>query len=212
MVTKFKNLQLLQHPVLMNKLFRLRSKDCGAGEFRVIVSEMSRLIAYEATRDLSLSSKPVETPMEKTEVPCIEDKLSIVSILRAGNGMLEGVAPILPFASIGHIGIYRDKFIKTTVEYFMRLPADIEGRKILLLDPLLATGDTALASIARLKDYNVGKIKFLCLLAAPEGIAKIQEKHPDVEIFALSLERELNKEGYILPGIGDVGDRLYGTV
>ena len=211
MQTVSSQVHLVQHPVLLNKLFRIRNKDCPSGEFREVVRETSRLLAFEATRDLIMSNKSVETPMEKSEQPALDDKVTLASILRAGNGMLDGISSMMPYASIGHIGIYRNKFMNTTIEYFMRLPDDVAGRKILLLDPMLATGGTASAAISRLKDYDVGPIRMLCLLAAPEGIERVQEAHPDVEIYTLSIDRELNEKGYILPGLGDAGDRLYGT-
>lgn len=180
--------------------------------FRQIVEEMSQLIAYEATRDLKTTTAAVETPMEKTTSLRIAEPLLIVAILRAGLGMLNGMMKILPFATIGHIGIYRDRFVNATVEYYLRLPKDVKNQRILLLDPMLASGDTACAAIERLKEYGVGQIRLITLLAAPQGVAKINAHFPDVEIYTVNLERELNKKGYILPGMGDAGDRLYDTV
>ncbi|MCC7443112.1 MAG: uracil phosphoribosyltransferase [Bdellovibrionales bacterium] len=206
------NYTQITHPVLQHHLTLLRRKETRPPEFRRILSEMARLIAFEATQDLPLKKVAIETPMEKmTDAPAIAEELVVVSIMRAGNGMLDGVLQALPFAQAGHIGMYRDKFVHATVEYFFKLPEPIEGRQILLLDPLLATGDTAVASLKRLKEYGVGSIRLVSLLAAPEGIAKVNAQHPDVRLFTLSVERGLTEKGFLLPGLGDAGDRLYGT-
>jgi uracil phosphoribosyltransferase len=202
----------LNHPVLQHKLSLLRDKNISSMIFRQIVEEMSQLIAYEATADLKTMTTKVQTPMENTKTLKIAEPLLIVAILRAGLGMLNGMMKILPFATIGHIGIYRDRFVNATVEYYLRLPKDVKNQRILLLDPMLASGDTACAAIERLKEYGVGKIRLITLLAAPQGVAKINDHFPDVEIFTVNLERELNNKGYILPGMGDAGDRLYDTV
>ncbi len=209
--SKLKYIQM-DHPVLQHKLALLRDKNISSMAFRQIVEEMSQLIAYEATRELKTTKTSVVTPLEKTTCSKIAEPLLIVAILRAGLGMLNGMMKILPFATVGHIGIYRDRFINATVEYYLRLPKDVKNQKILLLDPMLASGDTACAAIERLKEYGVGKIQLITLLAAPQGVAKINEHFPDVEIYTVSLERELNKKGYILPGMGDAGDRLYDTI
>jgi uracil phosphoribosyltransferase len=202
----------MNHPVLQHKLSLLRDQNISSMAFRQIVEEMSQLIAYEATRDLKTEMATVQTPLEKTKSPKIAEPLMLVAILRAGLGMLNGMMKILPFATVGHMGIYRDRFINATVEYYLRLPKNVKGQKILLLDPMLASGDTACAAIERLKEYGVGKIRLITLLAAPQGVAKINELFPDVEIFTVNVERELNKKGYILPGMGDAGDRLYDTI
>jgi uracil phosphoribosyltransferase len=202
----------IQHPVLQHKLALLRDKNISSMVFRQIVEEMSQMLAYEATRDLKTSPTMVVTPLEKTTSPKISEPLLIVAILRAGLGMLNGMTKILPFATIGHIGIYKDRFVNATVEYYLRIPKNVKNQKVLLLDPMLATGDTACAAIERLKQFGVGKIKLITLLAAPTGITKINKQFPDVEIFTVNLERELNSKGYILPGIGDAGDRLYDTI
>jgi uracil phosphoribosyltransferase len=209
-----KNLKInvINHPVLQHKLSLLRDKNISSMIFRQIVEEMSQMLAYEATRDLKTTAAPVVTPLEKTTSPKINDQLLVVAILRAGLGMLNGMAKILPFATIGHIGIYKDRFVNATVEYYLRLPKNVKGQTVLLLDPMLATGDTACAAIERLKEYGVGKIKLITLLSAPLGIQKINSLFPEVEIFTVNVERELNQKGYILPGIGDAGDRLYDTV
>jgi uracil phosphoribosyltransferase len=203
---------LVSHPVVKHKLSILRDKKTSALSFRLIMEELSQLLAYEATRDLGTKKARVETPLEIADTEMISEELVVVAIMRAGNGMLSGMLRILPFATVGHIGIYRDRFIKSTVEYYLRLPKNVEGKRILLLDPLLATGDTACAAIDRLKEYNVGAIRYVCLLASPEGVKTLKSHHPDVEIYTMSVERQLNERGYLLPGLGDAGDRLYDTV
>lgn len=202
----------VDHPVIRHKLAVLRDKKTSAMSFRNIVEEVSEYLAYEVTRDLKTGKIQVETPLEKVECERIDEGVVAISIMRAGNGMLGGILKILPFATVGHIGIYRDRFIKSTVEYYLRLPKEIKGQRVLILDPMLATADTACAAIDRLKEYEVGPIRFLCIFASPEGLAKLKRTHPDVEIYTLSVERELNEQGYLLPGVGDAGDRLYDTV
>jgi uracil phosphoribosyltransferase len=204
--------RILNHPILQHNLTKLRNKETKPVDFRRVMDQLSALLAYEITRDIGVSNEPVLTPLEETQGAVVSDDLVIVSIMRAGNGMLDGLLRMLPFSRVGHIGIYRDKFIGNTVEYYFRLPDEVKGRKILLADPLIATGDTAVASIDRLKEYGVESIRFVSLLASPEGLAHLYEHHPDVEVYTLSVERELNADGYILPGLGDAGDRLYGTV
>jgi uracil phosphoribosyltransferase len=203
---------VLNHPVLTHKLSVLRDTKTSSFEFRQILVEISAMMAYEATKDLTLESVSISTPLEKTTVKKIADRICIASILRAGEGMIEGFIKALPFASIGHIGIYRDKILNNTVEYYFKLPKNVKGSKIILIDPLLATGDTALAAIDRLKEYEVGPIKFVNILSSPVGVKKILSEHPDVEILTLSIEREVNKDGYLLPGLGDAGDRIFGTI
>src|SRR3954470_8195739 len=174
---------LVSHPVVKHKLSLLRDKKTTALSFRLIMEELSQLLAYEATRDLGTRKARVETPLEVAETEMISEELVVVAIMRAGNGMLSGMLRILPFATVGHIGIYRDRFIKSTVEYYLRLPKNVENKRVLILDPLLATGDTACAAIDRLKEYGVGAIRYVCLLAAPEGIKNLKAHHPDVEIY-----------------------------
>lgn len=212
--TKKKKLKVtvLDHPVLQHKLTVLRDKEISSMAFRQLVEEMSQMIAYEATRDLQVRRVTVETPLEKTKAPQIAESLTLVAVLRAGLGMLSGMMKVLPFATVGHIGIYKDRFVKATVEYYLRLPKLIKNQRILLLDPMLATGDTACAAIDRLKEYGVKRIRMITIMSSPQGVAKVNADHPDVEIFTVSLERGLNKKGYILPGIGDAGDRLFDTV
>lgn len=202
---------VLKHPILSHKLALLRRKETQSNEFRRLLYEISCLMAYEVTRDLKTSKTSVNTPWESVDSEMVSEKVVLVAIQRAGSGMLDGVLEMLQFARVGHIGIYRDKFIKNTIEYYFRLPNDSEGKRVLLLDPLLATGDTAIAAVDRLKESKVGPIHFVCLLAAPEGIKKMKAVHPDVQIHCLSIERELDERGYIRPGLGDAGDRLYDT-
>jgi uracil phosphoribosyltransferase len=207
-----KNIHILQHPLLSHSLSILRKKETNCGEFRRILSELSRLMAYESSRDLKVKNTPIETPFEKMESPFICEDVAIVSVMRAGMGMLDGFMQMFPHSKVGHIGIYRDKFLNNTVEYYFRLPDDIEGNKIFLLDPLLATGATVVAAINRLKQYGVNEIRFHCLLASPEGLEILHESHPDVSVYCLSVERAMDEKGYLLPGLGDAGDRIYGTI
>lgn len=204
-------LTTLDHPILQHKLTLLRDQATSPATFRTIMQEMSELLAYEATRDLVTRVVSVRTPLEEVQGAQLAEPVLLVPILRAGQGMLQGFLNLLPLATVGHIGIYRDKFIDTCVEYFFRLPSDTEGRRVLILDPLLATGDTAVAAVDRVKEYDVGSIRLVCLLAAPEGLARLGAAHPEVEVLTVSVERGLNADGYIVPGIGDAGDRLYGT-
>ncbi len=206
-----KKLILIEHPVALHKLARLRDKETQSSQFRDLMAELARLLAYEATRDLKMKEVSIETPLAKTSVKIVEDFPIVISIMRAGNGMLDGILSMLPRASAGHIGMYRDKFINHTIEYFFRMPERSKGRMVLLAEPLLATGDTAIASIDRLKQFGVGKIRLLCLVVSPEGLQKLHHIHPDVEVFALAQDAGLDSEGNLLPGIGDAGNRLYNT-
>ncbi len=201
----------IKHPVLSHKLGFLRDEKTTSHEFRSILSEISYYLAAESTRDLEVSTEEISTPMGKATVDRISNPPVIVSIMRSGNGMLEACLRYLPFCSSGYIGIYRDKFIQNTVEYYFKLPSDVKGRDILLLDPLLATADTAIASIDRLKQYEVGKIKMLTVLTNKKGTDRLHHFHPDVDIYTLSANEEINEKGYLVPGLGDVGDRLYKT-
>lgn len=206
------NASVVDHPLMLHLLTQLRNAETKPGDFRRIMAELSRLLAFEVTRNVKTTTQQIKTPLETAALPVIDEKLTIVSILRAGNGMLDGVMQMLPFASVGHIGLYRDRFIKSTVEYYFKLPADIEGRRIIMLDPLLATGGTAVAAIERLKQYKVGRIDFMCLLASPEGLNAIAEASPETSVHCVAIDRGLNEKGYIVPGLGDAGDRLYGTI
>lgn len=205
---------LLEHPVLQHKLGVLRNKFTSSSDVRQIIREISTLLAYEATRHLALHAVEVETPMGLSTAYKIEKPPLIVSIMRAGNSMLDGVLSVLAESKVGHIGIYRDRFTLNTVEYYFRLPDKnhVDGKEVLLIDPLVATGDTVLASIERLKQFNVGVITILCLLISREAIERIQHFYPDVAIYAVGIEKEMDQRGFLTPGIGDVSSRLYGWV
>lgn len=208
----YKNLRELKHPLLNHKLGYLRDKNTISSEFRRITNEIAGALAYEAMREWDhMDLVQVETPIAKTKVDRIISPPVAVAILRAGNGMLDGVLNMIPIASSGFIGIYRDKFIQNTVEYYFKLPADVKGRQILLCDPLIATADTMIAAIDRLKSYHVGKIQVLSILVSKEALERLGHFHPDVDIFALNVETEMTENGYLVPGLGDAGDRLYQT-
>jgi uracil phosphoribosyltransferase len=207
-----KNVVVLDHPLLKHKLGYLRDKTTSSSDFRELVKEISRILAYEVMRDWKdLSQVSIETPIAKTQVDRIQKAPVVVSIMRAGNGMLDPVLSMIPFASAGFIGIYRDKFIHNTVEYYFKMPEEIKGRLAILCDPLVATADTMLAAIDRLKSYEVKDIKILSILVSDFAIEKIRHFHPDVQIFTLNIEKEMNDQGYLIPGLGDAGDRLYQT-
>lgn len=206
------NVTVLEHPIIAHKLGILRNKATTSHEFRQLFDELGQILAYEATRDLKLTSAIVETPMETTKVQRIGEQVIVATILRAAEGILPAFMQMLPFAQFGHIGIYRDKFMNQTVEYYFKLPKEVAGKRVLLLDPLLATGDTCLAAIERLKQYGVGKIRVITLLSSKVGLRKVLDAHPDVEFFTLSIEKGLDERGYLLPGLGDAGDRLFGTL
>jgi uracil phosphoribosyltransferase len=206
-----KNLTIVTHPLAQDKLWHLRNKNTPPDNFRRLINELSIIMAYEITKNFKTKNATVETPLQKTTCPKIIENLVLVPIMRAGQAMVEGMLEMMPFCTVGHIGIYRDKFVNNTVEYYFRLPKVVEGVRIAVLDPLMATGDTAIAAISRLKEYNVGPITFVTLLIAEEGLKKFQSVHPDVEIYTLSVENKIDSNGYILPGIGDAGDRIYGT-
>lgn len=201
----------LNHPVLRHKLGYLRDKESTTQVFREALKELSQLMAYEVMRNSSVELIEVETPIAKAKVDRITDAPIVVSILRAGNTMQEAILDAMPFCSAGHIGIYRDKFIHNTVEYYFKLPKDCEGKEVILVDPLMATGDTAVASLDRLKQYKVGTIKFMTVITCTQAVEKIHQFHPDVEIYTINLDNELTEEGYLIPGIGDAGDRLFKT-
>lgn len=200
------------HPLLRHKLTLLRDRFTPTGMFRQVAREISLLLAYEVTRDLPLHPLDIETPLEPMRGERVAGKkLCLVSILRAGNGILEGMLDLLPSARVGHIGLYRDPETLRPVEYYLKLPSDIAERQVILMDPMLATGHSAVAAATRIKQAGATSIKFVCLLAAPEGIAAFSAAHPDVPIFTGAIDRELDEHGYIRPGLGDAGDRLYGT-
>ncbi len=201
----------IKHPLIEHKLSRLRDRNTQCADFRTLMEELARLLAYEATKDLALKEVAIETPLTATRARVVEQFPTVVSVMRAGNGMLEGILSLLPMAPAGHIGIYRDKFIKNTVEYFFKVPERAKGGTVLLADPLLATGDSAIACLDRLKQFGVKRIKMLCLLVSPEGVERVSYFHPDVEVYTLSVEEGLDSEGRLLPGVGDAGNRLYNT-
>ena len=200
-----------EHPLIQSKMAMLRNKETGSKEFREIIGEVAMLLSYEATRDLPLVAVEVETPVALANCRMIDRKLAIVPILRAGIGMTDGLLNLMPTAKIGHIGLYRDPDTLNPVEYYCKLPADVNERTVFLTDPMLATGGTAEAAIGFLKEKGVKDIIFLCILAAPEGVKKVQEAHPDVDIYAAAYDERLNDHGYIVPGLGDAGDRIFGT-
>lgn len=203
---------VLEHPIIAHKLALLRNKDTTSHEFRRLFEELGQILAYESTRNLRLADVRIETPMQKATVQKVAEEVVVACVLRAAQGMLPAFTQMLPFARVGHIGIYRDKFMSQTVEYYFKLPQVVEGRRFILLDPLLATGDTALAALDRLKQYKVGPISVVTILSSEVGIAKVHAEHPDVHIYTLSIEEGLDDRGYLLPGLGDAGDRLFGTV
>ncbi len=206
------SVKIMDHPLIKHKMTILRKKETSSMEFRQITTEIASLMGYEVTRDLDLKDIDIETPLEKTVGKEISGKkISIVPILRAGLGMVDGLLTIVPSARVGHIGMYRDPETLKPVTYYCKLPKDIENRTVILLDPMLATGGTLIAAIDELKSHGATKIKSLNLLAAPEGIKAVEEKHPDVDIYVCQIDRCLNEHGYILPGLGDAGDRLFGT-
>ena len=203
---------IVEHPLLQHKISLLRNKQTGTKEFRDLVGEIATLLCYEATRDLPLEEVEIETPitMAKTKV-LAGRKLALVPILRAGMGMLDGMLTLLPAAKVGFIGLYRDEKTLQPVEYFCKLPQDIAERDVLVLDPMLATGGSSVAAIRMLKEKGCKKIHFLCIIAAPEGVKAMQEAHPDVDVYIGALDEHLNEHGYIVPGLGDAGDRIFGT-
>ena len=205
-------LHVVEHPLIEHKLSLMRDKNTKMELFRQLVGEVAMLLAYEVTRDLPTEFRTIETPLERIESSFISGKkLCFISILRAGNGLLDGVLNLIPSARVGHVGLYRDPETLIAVEYYYKVPPDISERLAIIVDPMLATANTAIAAAERLKQSGAKKIKFLCLLAAPEGVAAFEQVHPDVELYAAALDRELNDYGYILPGLGDAGDRIFGT-
>jgi uracil phosphoribosyltransferase len=205
-------LTVVGHPLILHKLTIMRRRDTTTDNFRRLLREIAQLLAYEVTRDLPLEWVPIETPLAAIEAPQISGKkLCLVSILRAGNGMLDGMLDILPAARVGHIGLYRDPATLAPVEYYFKVPDDIAERLVIVVDPMLATGHSAAAALNRLKAAGAATIKFVCLLAAPEGVAALRAAHPDVPIYTAAVDDHLNDHGYIVPGLGDAGDRLFGT-
>jgi len=206
------NLQVINHPLVQHKLSLMRKKSTSTQSFRTLIREVGTLLAYEVTKDLPLIYEEIETPLMKMDAPFLEGKmLCLVSILRAGNGLLDGFMELLPSARVGHIGLYRDPETLVAVEYYMKLPDLINQRLVLALDPMLATGHSSAAAVTRLKENGAENIRFVCLLAAPEGIEYFKKVHPDVPIFVAAIDEKLNDHAYILPGLGDAGDRIFGT-
>ncbi len=203
---------VLDHPLIQHKLSLIRDKETGAKEFRELVAEISLLMAYEVTRDLPLKEVEIETPVAKATAKVISGKkLGIIPILRAGLGMVDGMLKLIPAAKVGHIGLYRDPETLEPVGYYCKLPSDVEERELIVIDPMLATGGSASAALRLIKEKGARSIKFVCLIAAPEGIERLQREHDDVDIYVAAIDKCLNEHGYIVPGLGDAGDRLFGT-
>ena len=209
---QFPNLTVVQHPLVRHKLAVLRDKETSKKKFKELVDEIAMLMAYEVTKDLPLSPVEIETPLETTtEMKLSGKKLTVVPILRAGLGMVDGVMRLIPSARVGHIGLFRDHETLQPVDYYFKIPPEPEARDFILLDPMLATGGSASAATSSLKRSGATRVRFVCLVAAPEGVQRMLDDHPDVHVFTAALDRELNDIGYILPGLGDAGDRLFGT-
>ncbi|WP_105424664.1 uracil phosphoribosyltransferase [Neorhizobium tomejilense] len=203
---------VIDHPLVQHKLTIMRKKETSTAGFRRLLREISMLLCYEVTRDLELTMETVETPLTQMQAPVVEGKkLVFASILRAGNGLLEGMLELVPSARVSHIGVYRDHETLQPVEYYFKAPDDIAERLIIVVDPMLATGNSSIAAVDKLKERGAHNIRFLCLLAAPEGIANFRAAHPDVKIYTASIDSHLDENGYIVPGLGDAGDRMYGT-
>ncbi|HCE13096.1 MULTISPECIES: uracil phosphoribosyltransferase [unclassified Enterococcus] len=204
--------QVIDHPLIQHKLTMIRDKNCGTKVFREVVDEIAMLMAYEVSRDMPLEDLVIETPIEEsTQKTLSGKKVAIVPILRAGLGMVDGILELIPAAKVGHIGMYRDEETLEPHEYFVKLPEDIDERQLFIVDPMLATGGSAIMAIDALKKRGASNMKFVCLVAAPEGVKALQDAHPDVDIYTASLDERLNENGYIVPGLGDAGDRLFGT-
>lgn len=209
---QMEHVHVLDHPLLQHKLSILRDKNTGVKDFRQIVSEIATLMCYEATRDLPVEEIEIETPVAKAKVKILSGKkLAIVPILRAGLGMVDGILTLIPSAKVGHIGLYRDPETLNPVEYYCKMPSDISERNVIILDPMLATGGSAAAAIQFLKGYECKSIKLMNIIAAPEGIKRVLADHPDVDIYCAAVDERLNDHGYIVPGLGDAGDRIFGT-
>ena len=206
------HLTVINHPLVQHKLTYMRDENTPTNLFRQLLRETSQLLAYEITRNLEMTTRPIKTPMQALDSPVVADKkMALVSILRAGNGLLDGVLDLVPSARVGFVGLYRDEETLKPVKYYFKVPNNLEDRLVIAVDPMLATGNSSVAAIDMLKEAGATNIRFLCLLAAPEGVARMKEAHPDVPIVTASLDDGLNDKGYIIPGLGDAGDRMYGT-
>lgn len=209
---QYDNLQIVDHPLIQHKLTLMREKETQSAVFRQLLREISMLLAYEVTRDLPTTTKHIETPLTGMDAPVLEGKkLALVSILRAGNGLLDGVLELIPLARVGFVGLYRDEKTLKPVQYYFKVPEDLGARRVIVVDPMLATGNSSAAAVSLLKEAGARDIRFLCLLAAPEGVENMAAQHGDVPIVTAALDEKLNEIGYILPGLGDAGDRMYGT-
>ena len=206
------HLTIVSHPLVQHKLTLMREKGTSTAVFRQLLREISQLLAYEVTRDLPLTKRRIETPMQEMEAPALAGKkLALISILRAGNGLLDGVLELIPSARVGFVGLYRDEATLQPVQYYFKVPESLEDRLVIAVDPMLATGNSSVAAVDLLKKAGATNIRFLCLLAAPEGVARMKEAHPDVPVVTAALDARLNDKGYIVPGLGDAGDRMFGT-
>ena len=206
------HLTIVDHPLVQHKLTIMRDKTTSTAAFRQLLREISQLLAYEVTRGLPMTTKRVETPMQEMDAPTLDGKkLALISILRAGNGLMDGVLELIPSARVGFVGLYRDEETLQPVEYYFKVPEGMDDRLVIAVDPMLATGNSSVAAIDMLKKAGATNIRFLCLLAAPEGVARMKEAHPDVPIVTAAVDEKLNEQGYIIPGLGDAGDRMFGT-
>ncbi|RNF35750.1 uracil phosphoribosyltransferase [Paracoccus methylarcula] len=206
------HLTIIDHPLVQHKLTIMRKKDVSTAGFRRLLREISLLLAYEVTRELELTTTTIETPICEMQAPTLEGKkLALISILRAGNGLLDGILEMIPSARVGFVGLYRDPETLQPVEYYCKVPNALDARMTIVVDPMLATGNSSVAAIDKLKEHGAKNLRFLCLLAAPEGVERMREAHPDVPVFTAALDERLNDHGYIVPGLGDAGDRMFGT-
>ncbi|HTM19671.1 MAG TPA: uracil phosphoribosyltransferase [Kofleriaceae bacterium] len=207
-----RQVHVIKHPLIQHKLSLMRKKETATANFRRLLREISMLLAYEVTRDLPVITERIETPLAAMDAPMLEGKkIAFISILRAGSGILDGMLELIPSARIGHIGLYRDPKTLNAVEYYFKVPSDMEFREMIVVDPMLATGNSAVAAVSRLRETNPRAIKFVSLLACPEGLERFHAEHPDVPVYTCAIDSHLNEKGYIIPGLGDAGDRLYGT-
>ena len=208
----YDHLTIVKHPLVQHKLTLMRQRDTSTAGFRRLLREISLLLAYEVTREMPMTSTTIETPLKEMEAPILAGKkMALISILRAGNGLLDGVLELVPAARVGFVGLYRDEETLQPVQYYFKVPTELEDRLVIVVDPMLATGNSSVAAIDLLKKAGATNLRFLCLLAAPEGIERMRQAHPDVPIVTAAIDRQLNEKGYIMPGLGDAGDRMFGT-